>query len=291
MSQGKKFKDTLKKENPLQIAGTLNAFCALLAKDAGFLSIYLSGSGVAASAFGLPDLGLTSRTEVVEEARRLTQRVDLPLLVDVDTGWGSYFNIARTVSELIQAGAAALHIEDQIDAKRCGHRPGKQLTDVDNMVDRIHAAVDARTDPDFVIMARTDALATEGLEAALERVMRYVEAGADMIFFEGARCLEDYAIITKACSVPVLANSTEFGVTPLFSLSELKNAGVQMVLYPLSAFRAMSQAALSVYQSIRVEGSQKEVLPLMQTREQLYQLLDYHRFEKKLDAILQKDVP
>jgi len=289
MSQGKKFKGALSKENPLQIAGTLNACSALLAQKAGFTAIYLSGAGVSNASFGLPDLGLTTRNDVLEDARRITDRVDLPLLVDVDTGWGGYFNIARTVREMIRANVAAIHIEDQVDAKRCGHRPGKQLTDAANMVDRIQAAVDARTDPHFVIMARTDALAAEGRNGATDRILQYVGAGADMIFFEGAGSLDDYAAITKACPVPVLANITEFGVTPLFTLKELKSAGVKMALYPLSAFRAMNQAALTVYQTLRQRGTQESLLPAMQTREALYQLLDYHTFEKKMDEFLQKE--
>lgn len=289
MSQGKKFRDALSKEHPLQIAGTINTYCALLAQKAGFRALYLSGAGVANACFGLPDLGMTSRNEVIEEARRITGRVDIPLLVDIDTGWGSYFNVARTIREIIRAGVAAVHIEDQVDAKRCGHRPGKQLTDTANMCDRLRAAVDARDDPHFVIMARTDALSVEGRPAAIERALRYVEAGADMIFFEGADSLEDYAALTQVCPVPVLANLTEFGLTPLFSLPELDQAGIRLVLYPLSAFRAMNLAALRVYESLRKQEPQQSLLPHMQTREQLYDVLDYHAYEVKLDAFLKKE--
>lgn len=289
MHPGKQFRQALQQETPLQIAGTLNALSALLARQAGFRAIYLSGAGVANASLGLPDLGITSRNDVLEDARRITAAVDLPLLTDIDTGWGNWLGIAKTIQDMIRAGVAGVHLEDQADNRRCGHRPGKQLTDPEDMCNRIRAAVDARTEPDFVIMARTDALAGEGLPATLERIHRYGEAGADMIFFEGARSLDDYRAVTQACSLPVLANMTEFGVTPLFALSELKEAGIQLVLYPLSAFRAMNAAALAVYSTLRQTGSQKDVLGIMQTREALYSLLDYHTLEQKMDELARKE--
>ena len=289
MSQGKKFRDALLAENPLQITGTINAYTALLAKRTGYRAIYLSGAGVANASFGLPDLAITTLNDVCEDTRRITNAVDLPLLVDIDTGWGGAFSIARTIRDMIKAGAAAVHIEDQVQAKRCGHRPGKALVSTLEMVDRIKAAVDAKTDPDFVIMARTDALASEGLEATLDRVSSYVEAGADMIFFEGVRELSQYQALTQKCYVPILANMTEFGVTPLFTLNELSEAGISIALYPLSAFRAMNAAALKVYQTIRSQGTQKDLLPLMQTREELYDFLNYHSYEKKLDELFAKE--
>ena len=289
MNHGKKFRNLLQNDKPLQIAGTINAYTALLAKHAGFSAIYLSGAGVANASLGLPDLGITSREDVLIDAKRITSAVDLPLLVDIDTGWGDYFNIARTIKDMISANVSAIHIEDQLTSKRCGHRPNKQLTSTANMVNRIHAAVDARYDHEFVIMARTDALATEGINACIDRIMHYVEAGADMIFFEGANTLEEYQQITKTCKVPVLANITEFGKTPLFTLEELKQAGISLVLYPLSAFRAMNKTALSVYQTIHQDGSQKNSLPLMQTRDELYQTLDYLKYEKRMDEILKKE--
>ncbi|MDX1901350.1 MAG: methylisocitrate lyase [Gammaproteobacteria bacterium] len=272
-------------EQPLQIVGTINATAALLAQKAGFKALYLSGAGVANASFGLPDLGITTQTEVLEDARRITSAVDLPVLVDIDTGFGNAFNIARTIQEMIRAGVSAVHMEDQIQAKRCGHRPNKQIVPTTEMVDRIKAAVDARTDKDFVIMARTDALANEGLPSSIDRVMQYIEAGADMIFFEGVRELSQYAALTKQCKVPVLANITEFGVTPLFTRDELKNVGIQMILYPLSAFRAMNAAAAHVYQTIKKTGTQESLLSSMQTREALYELLNYHGFEAKLDQL------
>ncbi|CAM2851604.1 TPA: methylisocitrate lyase [Legionella pneumophila] len=288
-SQGKKLREALMKEKPLQVVGTINAYAALQAKRAGFHAIYLSGAGVANASYGLPDLGITTLNDVLEDVRRIMSAVDLPLLVDIDTGWGGAFSIARTIKEMIKAGAAAVHIEDQVQAKRCGHRPGKALVEKEEMIDRIKAAVDAKTDPDFVIMARTDALANEGLNKALERISAYIEAGADMIFFEGVRKLEEYQALTEQCNVPVLANITEFGVTPLFTLEELKEVGVSLALYPLSAFRAMSAAAEKVYDTIRKNGSQKDILAEMQTREELYQVLNYHFYEDKLNELFMKE--
>lgn len=284
-SSGQRFRQALQQEVPLQIVGTINAYTALLAKRAGFHAIYLSGAGVANASYGLPDLGITTLNDVLDDVRRLTSAVDLPLLVDIDTGWGGAFNIARTIREMIKAGAAAVHMEDQVQAKRCGHRPGKAIVETTEMVDRIKAAVDAKTDPSFVVMARTDALASEGLDPTLERIQQYVEAGADMIFFEGVRELSQYQALTNKCKVPVLANITEFGVTPLFTKEQLADVGVSMVLYPLSAFRAMNAAALKVYNSIRHNGTQKNILEQMQTREELYGVLNYHFYEKKLDEL------
>ncbi|AOW53209.1 TPA: methylisocitrate lyase [Legionella pneumophila] len=288
-SQGKKLREALMKEKPLQVVGTINAYTALQAKRAGFHAIYLSGAGVANASHGLPDLGITTLNDVLEDVRRIMSAVDLPLLVDIDTGWGGAFSIARTIKEMIKAGAAAVHIEDQVQAKRCGHRPGKALVEKEEMIDRIKAAVDAKTDPDFVIMARTDSLANEGLNKALERISAYIEAGADMIFFEGVRKLEEYQALTEQCNVPVLANITEFGVTPLFTLEELKEVGVSLALYPLSAFRAMSAAAEKVYDTIRKNGSQNNILAEMQTREELYQVLNYHFYEDKLNELFMKE--
>jgi methylisocitrate lyase len=280
-------RQALAQESPLQIVGTINAYSALLAKQAGFKAIYLSGAGVANASFGLPDLGITNLTDVAEDARRITYACDLPLLVDIDTGWGNLFSIARTIKTLIRAGVSAVHIEDQSPSKRCGHRPRKELVDTNDMCDRIKAATDANYDSDFVIMARTDALAVEGFEKAFERIQRYVEAGAEMIFFEGATELKQYEVISKACSVPILANITEFGVTPLFTKEELKKAGVQLILYPLSAFRAMSAAAIQVYDTIKKDGTQKSMVSKMQTREELYQVLDYYKYEQTLDELNQ----
>jgi len=269
----------------LQVVGAVNAFSALLAEQAGFRAIYLSGAGVANASFGLPDLGLTTLNDVCEDVRRITAATDLPLLVDADTGWGQAFMISRTMSELIRAGAAGCHLEDQVQAKRCGHRPGKALVSSEEMVDRIRAAVDGRSDDDFVIMARTDAHAVEGQQAALDRAMAYVEAGADMIFAEALKTLEEYRQFTSQVKVPVLANITEFGQTPLFTVKELGEAGVGLVLYPLSAFRAMSAAALMVYSELRNKGTQKDVLHAMQTRSELYEVLGYHDYERKLDQL------
>lgn len=275
-------------ESPLQLAGTINAYCALLAKQAGFKAIYLSGAGVANASFGLPDLGITNLENVAEDVRRITAVCDLPLLVDIDTGFGSAFNIARTIQTMIRAGAAAVHIEDQVQAKRCGHRPKKEVVSCDEMVDRLKAAVDARTDEQFAIMARTDALANEGLNAALDRAERYIEAGADMIFLEGATKITDYEAATKRITQPILANITEFGMTPLFTKDELAQAGIKLILYPLSAFRAMSQAALSVYHTIKQTGTQQSLLDQMQTREALYQTLHYYEYEQKLDELFRQ---
>ncbi|HVE44523.1 MAG TPA: methylisocitrate lyase [Gammaproteobacteria bacterium] len=276
-------RDALNQENPLQIVGTINAYTALLAKQTGYKAIYLSGAGVANASYGVPDLGITNLNDVEEDTKRITAACDLPLLVDIDTGWGSVLNIARAVRTLAHAGAAGVHIEDQVQAKRCGHLPHKQVVSTAEMCDRLKAALDAKINADFVVMARTDALAIEGLEATIARIQRYTEVGADMIFFEGATTLAEYRAITSACPVPVLANITEFGKTPLFSKTELQTAGVQLILYPLSAFRAMSAAALSVYQAIRKEGTQQSVVPLMQTRQALYEILHYDAFEQKLE--------
>jgi methylisocitrate lyase len=280
-----RLQDALKTEKPLQIVGTINAMTALLAKQVGFKAIYLSGAGVANASYGLPDLGITTLNDVLIDARRITATVDLPLLVDIDTGFGSAFNIARTIREMIRAGVAAVHMEDQVQAKRCGHRPGKAIVEISEMTDRIKTAVDARTDSTFIIMARTDALATEGLEATINRIHHYIEAGADMIFFEGAYELAQYQTLTQQCKVPILANITEFGVTPLFTKEELASVGISMILYPLSAFRAMNAAATKVYQTIRHESTQQKSIAEMQTREELYSVLDYHRYEKKLDEL------
>lgn len=288
LSPGARFRQALEDEAPLQIPGVINAYCALMAQSHGFRSIYLSGAGVANADFGMPDLGMTNLTDVTENIRRITSVTELPLLVDADTGWGTALNIGRTVKTFIRAGAAALHIEDQEGAKRCGHRPNKQIAHVGEMVDRIHACVDGRTDPNFVIMARTDALASEGLESTIERCHRYIEAGADMIFAEAVTLPEQYRHITASISVPVLANMTEFGKSPLMQLSELKAAGVKLVLYPLSAFRAMNAAANRVFASIRSEGSQTGMLDQMQTRDELYQFLNYHRYEQQIDQIINK---
>jgi methylisocitrate lyase len=285
MSQGSRFKQAVEDHAPLQIAGTVNAYCALLARQAGFKAIYLSGAGVANASYGLPDLGVTTLNDVLEDVRRITAVTDLPLLVDVDTGWGGAFNIARTTREMIRAGAAAMHIEDQEQAKRCGHRPNKSTVSAEEMCDRLKAAVDARTDREFVIMARTDAFAREGKQASLDRVSAYVEAGADMVFAEALYTLDDYRAFARAITVPVLANLTEFGMTPCFTVEQLAAAGVKMILYPLSAFRAMSKAALNVYETIIEQGTQKPVLDSMQTREQLYAVLGYHAYEQKLDEL------
>ena len=288
-SAGFRFRTQLKKERPLQIVGTINAYCALLAEQAGFRALYLSGAGVANAAFGLPDLGMTTLNDVVEEVRRITEVSKLPLLVDADTGWGGAFNIARTVKQLSKAGAAAMHIEDQVQTKRCGHRPNKALVPKQEMVDRIKAAVDAKTDPQFVLMARTDSFSGEGIDAAIDRANAYVEAGADMIFAESLCKLTDYQNFTRSVAVPVLANITEFGKTPLFTVNELNKVGVSLILYPLSAFRAMNQAALDVYQTIRCHGSQQQIVHRMQTRNELYDVLNYYEYESKLDELFAKD--
>ncbi len=285
-SAGAAFRQAVKEESPLQVIGAINANHALLAKRAGYRAIYLSGGGVAAGSLGLPDLGISNLDDVLTDVRRITDVCDLPLLVDIDTGFGaSAFNVARTVKSMIKAGAAAVHIEDQVGAKRCGHRPGKEIVTKGEMVDRVKAAVDAKTDPDFVIMARTDALAVEGLDAAIERAVACVEAGADMIFPEAITSLDMYKAFAQAVKVPILANITEFGATPLFTVDELKSADVGIALYPLSAFRAMNKAAENVYNAIRRDGTQKNVVDTMQTRMELYERINYHSFEQKLDAL------
>jgi methylisocitrate lyase len=289
MSAGQKFREALRQETPLQIVGTINAHHALMAKRVGYRAVYLSGGGVAAGSLGMPDLGISNLDDVLIDIRRITDVCDLPLLVDVDTGFGaSAFNVARTTRSLIKAGAAAMHMEDQVGAKRCGHRPGKELVSTEEMADRIKSAVDARTDPGFVIMARTDALANEGLEPAISRAVAYVKAGADMIFPEAITDLPMYRKFADAVKVPILANITEFGKSPLFTVDELRSANVAMVLYPLTAFRAMNKAALNVYQNLRKTGSQKNSIGEMQTREELYDIINYHTYEKKLDELFSR---
>ena len=285
MSAGVRFWQALEAEKPLQVVGTINAYSALLAEKAGFRAIYLSGAGVANASFGLPDLAMTTLNDVCEDIRRISYATELPLLVDADTGWGGAFMIGRTVREMIRAGAAACHIEDQVGIKRCGHRPGKALVETAEMVDRIKAAVDGRSDDKFTIMARTDAHAVEGLEAALDRSSAYVEAGADMIFAEALTTLDEYQKFTAAIDIPVLANLTEFGKTPMFTTEELANAGVSLALYPLSAYRAMAKAAVGVYETLRRDGTQKAVIDSMQTRDELYDVLGYHEYEDKLDQL------
>jgi len=285
MSAGARFRAALEAEKPLQVVGTINAYSALLAEKAGFRAIYLSGAGVANASFGLPDLAMTTLGDVCEDIRRISFATELPLLVDADTGWGGAFMIGRTVREMIRAGAAGCHIEDQVGVKRCGHRPGKALVDTAEMADRIKAAVDGRTDDRFTIMARTDAHAVEGQQAALERSAAYVAAGADMIFAEALTTLEEYRQFTSAITVPVLANLTEFGRTPMFTTGELAQAGVKLALYPLSAYRAMSKAAAAVYETLRTDGTQAAVIGDMQTREELYEVLGYHEYEDKLDQL------
>jgi methylisocitrate lyase len=286
---GARFRAALAAEKPLQVAGAINAYAARLAQATGFRAIYLSGGGVAANSLGIPDLGISTMEDVLTDVRRITDACPLPLLVDIDTGWGGAFNIARTIRQMIKAGAAAVHMEDQVSAKRCGHRPGKELVPTGEMVDRIKAAVDARTDPQFVLMARTDALASEGLARAIERAQAYLAAGADMIFAEAVTELAQYTAFRKAVGVPILANITEFGKTPLFTREELAAAGVDIILYCCAAYRAMNAAALKVYEAIRTEGTQKSVLPLMQTRDELYKFLGYHAYEQKLDDLFAKD--
>jgi len=287
-SPGARFRRALEEETPLQVAGAINAYVARLAEATGFRALYLSGGGVAANSLGMPDLGISTMEDVLTDALRITDSSTLPLLVDIDTGWGGAFNIARTIRSMIKAGVAAVHIEDQVGAKRCGHRPGKELVAASEMVDRIKAAVDARTDAAFVVMARTDALANEGMAAAIERAQAYVAAGADMIFPEAVTELSGYTEFRKAVGVPILANITEFGKTPLFTREELKAAGVEIVLYCCAAYRAMNAAALRVYEAIRAEGTQKTVVPIMQSREDLYRYLDYHAYESKLDQLFAK---
>jgi len=282
---GARFRAALSAEKPLQIIGAINAYHAMLATQSGFKAIYLSGGGVAAGSLGLPDLGISTLEDVLIDVRRITDAVDTPLLVDIDTGWGGAFNIARSVKSIAKAGAAAVHIEDQVSSKRCGHRPNKAIVSLEEMVDRVKAAVDAKPYDDFVIMARTDALAVEGLQSAIDRACACAEAGADMIFPEAITELSMYKQFAAAVKVPVLANITEFGSTPLFTVDELRDADVSMVLYPLSAFRAMNQAALNVYQAVKNDGTQKNVVGMMQTRMDLYDHLGYHAFEQKLDAL------
>ncbi len=288
-SSGKKFRKLVAESKPLQIVGTVNAYSAIMAEKVGHQSIYLSGGGVAASSLGVPDLGITTLSDVLEDAKRITQATTLPLLVDVDTGWGGTLNIARCVRDMTNSGVAAIHIEDQVAQKRCGHRPNKAIVSTNEMLDRIKAAVDAKTDPSFVIMARTDALALEGIESAVDKATAFAEAGADMIFPEALNTIEQYREFSDSLNVPILANITEFGQTPLFSKEELFEAGVDMVLYPLSAFRAMSKAALNVYQHILQDGHQKNVLESMQTREELYDFLNYHQYEQQLDELITKE--
>jgi len=287
LSAGKRFREALDANNPLQIVGTINAYCAMLAEDAGHKAVYLSGGGVANASYGLPALGITSLNDVIADVERITNASDLPLLVDIDTGWGGAFNIARTIQAMEKAGAAAVHIEDQVAQKRCGHRPNKAIVSESEMTDRIKAAADAKQDDDFVIMARTDALAVEGMEAAIARAVACVEAGADAIFPEAMLDLAHYQEFAEAVDVPILANITEFGKTPLFNCQELGDSGVAMVLYPLSAFRAMSKAALEVYETIAINGDQTAVVSKMQTRDQLYGVLGYHSYEQKLDKLFE----
>ena len=289
LSPGARFRKALEENNPLQVVGAINAYCAMLAEDSGHKAIYLSGGGVANASYGLPDLGITSLNDVIHDVERICNASDLPLLVDIDTGWGGAFNIARTIKSMERAGAAAVHIEDQVSQKRCGHRPNKAIVSQSEMADRVKAAVDARTDSDFVIMARTDALAVEGLDSAIERAVACVEAGADAVFPEAMLELSQYRLFADAVRVPVLANITEFGATPLFNCSELAENGVAMVLYPLSAFRAMSTAALDVYQAIAVNGDQKACIDKMQSRTELYEVLGYHVYEEKLDALFESE--
>jgi len=288
-SAGARFRAALAEEKPLQVAGAINAYTGRMAEAVGFRALYLSGGGVAANSLGVPDLGISTMEDVLVDVRRITDATSLPLLVDIDTGWGSAFNIARTIRSMIKAGAAAVHMEDQVGAKRCGHRPGKELVSAEEMVDRIKAAVDARTEPGFVIMARTDALANEGLERAIERAQAYVAAGADMIFAEAVTDLAQYTRFRQAVGVPILANITEFGQTPLWSREELAAAGVDIVLYCCAAYRAMNAAALKVYETIRAEGTQTTVVEMMQSRADLYKFLDYHAYEHKLDELFAKN--
>ena len=284
-SPGGKFRQALKDEAPLQIVGAINAYTARMAQATGYKALYISGGGVAANSLGMPDLGISTMEDVLTDLRRITDVTTLPVMVDIDTGWGGAFNIARTIRSFQKAGAAAVHMEDQVGTKRCGHRPGKEVVSRAEMVDRVKAAVDARTDPSFVIMARTDALAVEGINAAIDRACAYVEAGADMIFPEAIAVLPMYRQFRDAVKVPILANITEFGQTPLFTTSELASVNVDMVLYCCGAYRAMNKAALNFYQTLRTEGTQKNAVPMMQTRDELYEYLGYHSYEQKLDAL------
>lgn len=289
MSAGKKFMEALAAEKPLQVVGTINAYTAIMAESVGYKAIYLSGGGVANASYGLPDLGMTSLNDVLEDVRRITAASSLPLLVDIDTGWGGAFNIARTIREMTKAGAAGVHIEDQVAQKRCGHRPNKEIVSREEMEDRIKAAVDAKTDSDFIVMARTDALAVVGLDEVVERAARFEAAGADAIFAEAMTDLEMYTRVVEAVNVPVLANITEFGSTPLYTTEQLASVGISMALYPLSAFRAMNKAALNVYQNLRDNGTQEGVVDTMQTRAELYEFLGYHEYEDKLDELFAND--
>ena len=288
-SAGARFRRALQEEKPLQVMGAINAYCALMAEKTGYKAIYLSGGGVANASYGLPDLGMTSMNDVLADADRITSATDTPLLVDIDTGWGGAFNIARTIKEMTKAGVAAVHMEDQVAQKRCGHRPNKELVSTAEMVDRIKAAVDAKTDPDFVMMARTDACGVEGVDSAVERAHAYAEAGADAIFAEALTDIEQYRKFTESLDIPVLANITEFGKTELYTTEQLGEVGIDMVLYPLSAFRAMNKAALNVYEQVRKDGTQANVVDTMQTRMELYDFLEYHEYEQKLDALFSKD--
>ena len=290
-SPGRRLRDAMAAERPLQAVGAINAYCAMLAERAGFRALYLSGAGVANASLGLPDLGVSTLADVAEDVRRITRATSLPLIADMDTGWGNAFNIARAIRDLTTAGAAGVHIEDQVQAKRCGHRPNKAIVSPEEMEDRIAAAVNARTDPDFVIIARTDALAREGLDSAIERARRYIAAGADVLFPEALTELRQYEAFAAAVDAPILANITEFGVTPLFRVDELAGAGVSLVIYPLSAFRAMSVAAQRVYETIRRDGTQVGVVETMQTRRELYDVLGYDAYEQKLDALLARERP
>lgn len=289
MSAGKRFRETLREHSPLQIAGTINPYCATMAEKIGIKAIYLSGSGVATASYGLPDLGITQLADVLEDVRRITAVTELPLLVDIDTGFGQGFVLQRTIKDMIRAGVAAVHLEDQVAAKRCGHRPQKALVTTGEMVQRLKTAVDAKTDNDFVIMARTDAYAAEGLNAAIDRAQAYVDAGADMVFPEALQTLEEYQQFAQALQVPILANITEFGKTPLFTREQLGSAGVAMMLYPLTAFRMMNKAAAHAYETICQQGTQASLISEMQTRDELYDYLNYHHFESHLDAILNKE--
>lgn len=289
MSAGAKFRQALTEESPLQVVGTINAYTAIMAESVGYKAIYLSGAGVANASYGLPDLGMTSLNDVLEDVRRITAATSLPMLVDIDTGWGGAFNISRTIKDMIKAGAGGVHIEDQVAQKRCGHRPNKEIVTRDEMDDRIKAAVDAKTDPDFIVMARTDALAVVGLDEVVERAARFEAAGADAIFAEAMTDLDMYKQVVAAVNIPVLANITEFGATPYFTTEELGSAGIDMALYPLSAFRAMNKAALNVYSNLRENGTQAGVIDTMQTRAELYDFLGYHEYEDKLDELFKQD--
>ncbi|MGH8106286.1 MAG: methylisocitrate lyase [Arenimonas sp.] len=285
---GARFRTAIKEESPLQVMGAITAYAGLMAKRTGYKALYLSGGGVAANSLGMPDLGISSLEDVLTDARRIVEATDMPLLVDIDTGWGGAFNIARTIKSCIRTGIAAVHMEDQVGQKRCGHRPGKEVVSLSEMVDRVKAAVDARTDDSFVIMARTDAAAVEGIDSAIERAVAYVEAGADMIFPEAMKTLEDYRKFKQAVKVPILANLTEFGSTPFFTTDELRDAGVDIALYCCGAYRAMNKAALNFYETVRREGTQKNIIDTLQSRADLYDFLNYHSYEDKLDSLFAK---